>query len=297
MQRDLVEEYLKFLQVEKGLSQNSLENYRRDLAKLSEWAQKQQLKIESLTQKDLREFLIDVNRLSPSSINRLISSLRGFYKFLIIDGFVDKNPAENLMFQKKLQKLPEYLSVEDIERLFSVPDVSEWIGLRNRTILELLYACGLRVSELVNLEFSDVDLDTRVLTCYGKGSKVRKIPIGKSAVEWLKKYLPIRREQEIKTNKIFVSASGKPLTRQEVFFFIKEYGKKIGIPNISPHTLRHCFATHLVQNDADLLSVQRMLGHENVSTTQIYTHLRKSDLQRSYEKAHPRANFYLKSSE
>ncbi|GIU82203.1 MAG: site-specific tyrosine recombinase XerD [Acidobacteria bacterium] len=289
MRRDLISEYLKFLQVEKGLSSNSLESYRRDLMKLSEWADKQKLKLESLTQRDLREFLIDSHKLSPSSINRLISSVRGFYKFLMIDGFIDKNPAENLMFQKKLQKLPEYLSVEDIERLFSVPDTSQETGLRNRAILELLYACGLRVSELVNLEFSDVDLDARVLTCYGKGSKVRKIPIGRSAAEWLKKYLAVRRQKETKTEKIFVSPAGKPLTRQDVFLFVKECGKKIGIPDISPHTLRHCFATHLVQNDADLLSVQRMLGHADVATTQIYTHLRKSDLQKSYEKAHPRA--------
>ncbi len=289
MQRNLIEEYIKFLQVEKGLSQNSLESYKRDLMKLSEWAEKQNLKIESLAQKDLREFLIDVHKLSPSSVNRLISSIRGFYKFLVIDGFIDKNPAENLMFQKKLQKLPEYLSVEDIERLFSIPDVSQEIGLRNRAILELLYACGLRVSELLDLEFKDIDFNSRILTCYGKGSKVRKIPIGKSAAEWLKKYLALRKKKETKTEKIFVSSQGKPLTRQEVFLFVKEYGRKIGIPDISPHTLRHCFATHLVQNDADLFSVQRMLGHANVSTTQIYTHLRKSDLQKSYEKAHPRA--------
>jgi len=289
MQRNLIEEYIKFLQVEKGLSQNSLESYKRDLMKLSEWAEKQNLKIESLAQKDLREFLIDVHKLSPSSVNRLISSIRGFYKFLVIDGFIDKNPAENLMFQKKLQKLPEYLSVEDIERLFSIPDVSQEIGLRNRAILELLYACGLRVSELLDLEFKDIDFNSRILTCYGKGSKVRKIPIGKSAAEWLKKYLALRKKKETKTKKIFVSSQGKPLTRQDVFLFVKEYGRKIGIPDISPHTLRHCFATHLVQNDADLFSVQRMLGHANVSTTQIYTHLRKSDLQKSYEKAHPRA--------
>jgi integrase/recombinase XerD len=289
MQRNLVEEYIKFLQVEKGLLQNSLESYKRDLTKLSEWAEKRSLKIESLTQKDLREFLIDIHKLSPSSVNRLISSIRGFYKFLVIDGFIDKNPAENLMFQKKLQKLPEYLSVEDIERLFSIPDVSQEIGLRNRAILELLYACGLRVSELLDLEFKDIDFNSRILTCYGKGSKVRKVPIGKSAVEWLKKYLALRKRKETKTEKIFVSSNGKPLTRQDIFLFVKEYGRKIGIPDISPHTLRHCFATHLVQNDADLFSVQRMLGHANVSTTQIYTHLRKSDLQKSYEKAHPRA--------
>lgn len=269
--------------------QNSLESYKRDLTKLSEWAEKRSLKIESLTQKDLREFLIDIHKLSPSSVNRLISSIRGFYKFLVIDGFIDKNPAENLMFQKKLQKLPEYLSVEDIERLFSIPDVSQEIGLRNRAILELLYACGLRVSELLDLEFKDIDFNSRILTCYGKGSKVRKVPIGKSAVEWLKKYLALRKRKETKTEKIFVSSNGKPLTRQDIFLFVKEYGRKIGIPDISPHTLRHCFATHLVQNDADLFSVQRMLGHANVSTTQIYTHLRKSDLQKSYEKAHPRA--------
>ncbi len=289
MSRDLITEYLMYLRAEKGLSKNSVESYEFDLIKLQAWAEKNGLKLEQLTYKDLREFLIDSNFLSTSSINRLVSAVRGFYGFLEIDGLIEKNPAENLQFQRNFEKLPNFLTVEQVEKLFSAPDVSREVGLRDRAILELMYACGLRVSELVSLKIKDVDLKTCILTCYGKGSKMRQVPVGSEAIEWLQKYMKIRAQKKTKITNLFVSVLGKPLTRQEVFLLVKKYAKKAGIENLSPHVLRHTFATHLVQNGADIRSVQKMLGHADISTTQIYTHLKKNDLRRTYEKFHPRA--------
>jgi integrase/recombinase XerD len=175
--------------------------------------------------------------------------------------------------------------------LLSAPDVSQETGLRDRAILELMYACGLRVSEACDLKISDVELDSGILTCKGKGNKTRKIPIGASAVEWLKSYLVLRRRKEnFETNNLFVSGTGKPINRQTIFNFIKEYAEKAGLKDVSPHTLRHSFATHLIQNRADIRSVQQMLGHTDISTTQIYTHITDSHLRETYEKFHPRAS-------
>jgi len=289
MPRDLIAEYLTYLQVEKGLSKNSIESYMRDLSKLRNWTEKHCIDLKTITQRDLREFLIDVNKLAPTSVNRLISAIRGFYRFLEIDGLINKNPAENLQFQFKLEKLPQFLTLEQIEAVFSIPDTAQEIGLRNRTILELMYACGLRVSEIVNLTLENADLELRILTCVGKGSKMRKIPIGSQASEWLKKYLSIRLRKETKVKNLFVSSLGRPLTRYEVYMFVREYGEKAGIEGLYPHILRHSFATHLIQNGADIRLVQKMLGHSDISTTQIYTHLKKDDLQRTYQKFHPRA--------
>jgi len=170
------------------------------------------------------------------------------------------------------------------------PDVSTETGLRDRAILELMYSSGLRVSEAVNLQIRDLDLDTGVLTCIGKGSKTRRVPIGTSAVEWLKSYLVLRRVQEnIDVGNLFVSPLGKPLTRQLIHSSIKSYGDACGLEGVSPHTLRHSFATHLVQNRADIRSVQQMLGHADISTTQIYTHITDAHLKKAYEDFHPRS--------
>jgi len=290
--RDFLREYLSYLQVEKGLAKNSVESYARDLAKLTNWANKNNFNLLELTRRDLREWLIDLagKNLSENSKRRIISALRGFYKFLQFDGHIKKNPAEDLIAPQKSSYLPKFLNQTDIENLLATPDVSTEIGLRDRAILELMYACGLRVSEAANLILSDIDVDQGILTCTGKGNKTRRVPVGKSAVEWLKNYLVVRREKEnIETNSIFVSFTGKPINRQTIFKFIKEYAEKIGLPDVSPHTLRHSFATHLVQNSADIRSVQQMLGHADISTTQIYTHMTDAHLRKSYEKFHPRA--------
>ena len=300
--RDYVREYLLYLQVEKGLAKNSLCSYERDLQKLKNWAEKNGFDLLRLTRKDLREWLIDLasEKLSENSKRRMVSALRGFYKFLMFDGHISKNPAEDLDAPQKGFYLPKFLNQTEVENLLLVPDVSQETGLRDRAILELMYACGLRVSEAVDLKIADVELDAGILTCKGKGGKTRKIPIGTSAVEWLKSYLVLRRKKEnFEIQNLFVTPSGRPLTRQAIFNFIKEYAEKIGLEGVSPHTLRHSFATHLIQNAADVRSVQQMLGHADISTTQIYTHITDSHLRKSYEKFHPRAkgNFSIKENE
>ena len=290
--RDFVREYLSYLQVEKGLAKNSLESYGRDLAKLQNWVDKNNFDLLHLTRKDLREWLIDLagENLSENSKRRIVSALRGFYKFLMFDGHIKKNPAEDLDAPQKGFYLPKFLNRAEIENLLLVPDVSGEIGLRDRAILELMYACGLRVSEAVDLKIADIELDAGILTCTGKGNKMRKVPIGTSAVEWLKSYLVLRRRKEnVETQNLFVTTLGKPINRQKIFLFIKEYAEKIGLKDVSPHTLRHSFATHLVQNSADIRSVQQMLGHADISTTQIYTHITDAHLRKTYEKFHPRA--------
>lgn len=290
--RDLVREYLTYLRVERGLAKNSIENYGRDLARLTSWAENKNLEIKELTRQDLRGFIAELSRegLSPTSISRAASAVRGFYKFLLIDGHIKKHPAEDLDTPQKGFYLPKFLNQTEIEQLLAVPDVSQETGLRDRAILELMYACGLRVSEAVDLRVSDIEIETGILTCKGKGGKTRKIPVGTSAVEWVKSYLVLRRRKEnIEINNLFVSHSGQPITRYTIFNFIKEYAEKAGLKDVSPHTLRHSFATHLIQNRADVRSVQQMLGHADISTTQIYTHITDSHLRKTYEKFHPRA--------
>jgi integrase/recombinase XerD len=290
--RDLIREYLSYLRVEKGLAKNSLEAYERDLAKLRAWVNKNAFELLHLTRQDLREWLIDLGRteLSENSKRRLISVMRGFYKFLMIDGHIKNNPAEDLDSPQKGFYLPKFLNQSEIESLLTTPDVSIETGLRDRAILELMYACGLRVSEAVNIKMRDLDLEAGILTTTGKGSKTRRIPVGTSAVEWVKSYLALRRKKEnIEIDNLFVSPLGRPLNRQVIYLFIKGYAEKAGLGEVSPHTLRHSFATHLIQNRADIRSVQQMLGHADISTTQIYTHMTDAHLKKSYEKFHPRA--------
>ncbi len=290
--RDFVREYVSFAKVEKGLSVNSLQAYQRDLAKLRAWGEKNGLDVVEMTRQDLREWMIDLGRtdLSVNSKRRLISVLRGFYKFLMIDGHIKTNPAELLDIPQKGSYLPRFLNQADIDALFLVPDTSTEIGLRDRAIMELMYSSGLRVSEAVSISVRDVDLDAGILTCTGKGSKTRRVPVGSSAVEWLKSYLALRRKKEnIEVQNLFVTPAASPLNRQTIFLFIKGYAKQCGLDGVSPHTLRHSFATHLVQNNADIRSVQQMLGHADISTTQIYTHITSAHLKKNYDRFHPRS--------
>ena len=292
MSRDLVREYLSYLRVEKGLAKNSLDAYENDLSKLKAWTEKNGFSIQALTRQDLREWLIDLNRakLSDSSRRRVVSALRGFYKFLVIDGHIKINPAEDLDVPLKGKYLPRFLTQAEIEQLFAVPDTSTETGLRDRAMLELMYACGLRASEVAGLKFGDVDLEAGILTTIGKGSKTRRIPVGTSAVEWLKSYLGLRRRQEnIEIPNIFVTSATTSITREVVYKVIKSHAAAAGLEDVSPHTLRHSFATHLVQNRADIRSVQQMLGHADISTTQIYTHMTDAHLRDSYNRFHPRA--------
>jgi integrase/recombinase XerD len=299
MPRDLVREYISYLRVEKGLAKNSLEAYERDLGRLQAWAVKNGFELINLTRSDLREWLMDLGatKLSENSKRRLVSAMRGFYKFLMIDGHLKKSPAENLEAPQKGVYLPKFLNRAEIEMLLAAPDVSGETGLRDKAILELMYACGLRVSEVVDLQLSNIDIDSGILTCKGKGSKTRRVPIGSSAVEWLKSYLVLRRRKEnIEVQNLFVNTRGMPINRHIIYLFIKEYAEKCGLEGVSPHTLRHSFATHLVQNRADIRSVQQMLGHADISTTQIYTHMTDAHLRKAYETFHPRAHSDKESS-
>ena len=280
------------MRVEKGLAKNSLEAYERDLRKLAEWTEKNGFDLLTLTRQDLREWLIDLSRqnISENSKRRLISAVRGFYKFLLTDGHLQKSPAEELDTPQKSFYLPKFLNQAEIDTLLAAPDVSTETGLRDRAILELMYACGLRVSELVNLQMRDAEIDLGILTTTGKGSKTRRVPIGSSAAEWLKSYLALRRKHEnIEITNLFVTPLGRPLNRQIVYLMIREHAEKCGFEGVSPHTLRHSFATHLVQNRADIRSVQQMLGHADISTTQIYTHITDAHLKKAYENFHPRS--------
>ena len=290
--RDLIQEYLSYLKVEKGLAANSLASYGRDLARLRAWAEKNGFELLTLTRQGLREWLIDLGhgKLSENSKRRMISAMRGFYKFLLIDGHLTKNPADNLDSPQKGFYLPKFLNQAEIEMLLAQPDVSTETGLRDRAILELMYASGLRVSEAAGLRLSEIELDSGILTTTGKGSKTRRVPVGSSAVEWLKSYLVLRRRKsEIDVPNLFVTPLGRPLNRQIIYKFIREYAEKCGLEGVSPHTLRHSFATHLIQNRADIRSVQQMLGHADISTTQIYTHITDAHLRRSYDQFHPRS--------
>lgn len=290
--RDLIREYLSYCRVEKGLSANSIDSYRNDLEKLRIWAEKNDLELLSLKRQDLREWLIDLGgqKLAENSKRRLISAVRGFYKFLMFDGHVTANPAEDLVSPQKGVYLPRFLNQTEVEQLLAIPDTSTETGLRDRALLELMYACGLRVSEAANVKIHDIDLDAGILTTTGKGSKTRRVPVGASAVEWVKSYLAIRRKKEnIEIDRLFVTPTGLPINRQVIHALIAEYAEKCGLEGVSPHTLRHSFATHLVQNNADIRSVQQMLGHADISTTQIYTHITSTQLKRNYERFHPRA--------
>lgn len=290
--RDFLREYFIYCRVEKGLAPNSIESYSNDLEKLSAWASKNELELLNLTRQDLREWLIDLGgeKLSENSKRRMISAVRGFYKFLMFDGHVAANPAEDLVAPQKGFYLPRFLNQTEIETLLSTPDVSTETGLRDRAILELMYSSGLRVSEAASLKINDIDLDAGIVTTTGKGSKTRRIPVGSSAIEWLKSYLSLRRKHEnIEIDNLFVTPAGKPVTRQVIHSSITIYAEKCGFEGVSPHTLRHSFATHLVQNNADIRSVQQMLGHADISTTQIYTHITSQQLKKNYQRFHPRS--------
>lgn len=290
--RDLIREYLNYCRVEKGLAANSIDSYGTDLERLRNWAERNDLDLMTLTRQDLREWLIDLGteHLSENSRRRLVSAVRGFYKFLMFDGHVIKDPAEDLATSQKGVYLPRFLNSTEIETLLAAPDTSTENGLRDRAILELMYASGLRVSEAADLKVNDIDMHLGIVTTTGKGSKTRRVPVGSSAIEWLRSYLALRRKKEnIETDNMFVAPAGSPINRQTIYAAIKGYAEKCGLEGVSPHTLRHSFATHLVQNSADIRSVQQMLGHADISTTQIYTHITDTQMKKNYERFHPRA--------
>jgi integrase/recombinase XerD len=239
----------------------------------------------------MRHWIAGLSRegLSPSSVARAVSAARGFFRFLMLDGHIKIHPTEDLDTPQRFAYLPQFLTEDGIDQLFAAPDISTEEGIRDRALLEVMYGAGLRVSELVSLKHADVDIHTGLIVCHGKGSKERRVPIGKSAIHWLQQYNGVKATYGKATSAYLFVNRGRPLTRQFAWAMIKRYAAQAGVKDISPHTLRHSFATHLLQNGADSRSVQALLGHSDISTTQIYTHITDRHLRSSYDKHHPRA--------
>jgi len=290
-ERDFTKEFITFIQVEKGLSRLTLESYARDLARLKAFAIKNDKTVSELTRADLRKWIASLSRdgLAPTSVGRAVSAARGFYKFLLLDGHIKNHPAEDLDTPQKFSYLPKFLTEDEINRLFSAPNIATEEGIRDRTILEVMYATGLRVSEMVGLKQTDVDLMTGLIICHGKGSKERRVPLGKSAIHWLQQYAAVKAGYGKQSSPYVFLDRGKPFTRYFAWSMIKTRAEQVGIKNVSPHTLRHSFATHLLQHGADSRSVQALLGHSDISTTQIYTHITDGHLRSAYNRHHPRA--------
>jgi len=286
-----------YLKLEKGLSENSIEAYSRDIGKLQQFAYTRPngLKPDAFTLNDLRQFINWINELGmiPASQARILSGIKSFYKYLLAEDIIKNNPAELLESPKKQRKLPDTLSYQDINKLIEAIDLSKPDGTRNKAIIEVLYSCGLRVSELTDLKLSNLYLEIEFVKVIGKGNKERLVPIGGEAIKALKLWIehdrihiPIKKGEE---DMVFLNRRGSRLSRVYIFMLIKQLAETAVIKkSISPHTLRHSFATHLVEGGADLRAVQEMLGHESITTTEIYTHLDREYLKETIVSYHPR---------
>lgn len=283
--------FLSYLNIEKGLSRNTITNYANDLARLTHFAYQAHKPIEQLQARELRQFIAQLHRerLSPATIRRVTSTIRGFYAFLVLDDYIDIPPTDDLNTPPPVSYLPTFLTETQIHALFAIPDVTSTEGSRDHAILELMYAAGLRVTEVLSLLHKHIDLRNGLLTCVGKGNKERTIPFGRSAAFAIEHYVAAKPFPLKTPNSHLFLSNQKPLTRQFLWTLISRYGAAAGIKPISPHTLRHTFATHLLQHGAELNHVQALLGHADISTTAIYTHISEKYLRRSYSKHHPRA--------
>ncbi|MAR92099.1 MAG: site-specific tyrosine recombinase XerD [Pseudomonadales bacterium] len=291
----VISEYLDACWLERGLSDNTLESYRRDLQAYSQWlAQDRSLRLETAAAADLNAYLAERYRrqFSARSTARFLSAARGFYQYCVRQGLVTEDPSLRIDLPKLGKPLPKSLSEADVEALLAVPDTTDALGLRDKAMLELLYACGIRVSELVGLTTHDLNLRQGVVRLMGKGSKERLVPMGEEAMAWLVQYLRQGRGallRQADAAVLFPSRRGSRMTRQTFWHRVKHYVARAGIrAEVSPHTLRHAFATHLLNNGADLRVVQLLLGHSDLSTTQIYTHVARHRLQALHREHHPR---------
>ena len=288
-----IDGYLAYLRDVRRMSPNTVESYARDLAALAAFAEKRQLDPAALDRRDLEAFVrgLMASGLSPRSTARAVACVRGFYKFLAVEQRRESSPADDLRAPRAWAALPKFLDLDEVDRLLAVPDVTTPRGLRDKALISVLYATGLRVSELISLKATNLHLREGYLTCIGKGDKERIVPIGQEAADWVQKYLAEARPKLIPKSSpwLFVNARGGPLSRVGFWKLLKEYGLKAGITrNISPHVLRHSFATHLLDRGADLRAIQMMLGHADLSTTQIYTHVLEARLRSVYDRFHPR---------
>lgn len=291
---DLLTDFLDYLWLEEGLSENTLESYRTDLMQFSQWLTDENETLISANETHIQRYLAFKfkKKYASTSVHRLISCLRRFYHFLILQQHVSEDPTVRIKSPKLPKQLPKSLSENDVKQLLAAPDITTALGVRDRSMLELLYACGLRVSELVSLAVHEINLQDGVIRITGKGNKTRLVPMGQHATDWLDQYLNESRSQLLKqhlSDDLFVTKRGSGMTRQAFWYAIQRYATQAGIKqHLSPHVLRHAFATHLLNHGADLRVVQLLLGHSDISTTQIYTHVAKERLKQLHEQHHPR---------
>ena len=295
--RKWLERYLRYLALEKNLSNNTQFAYQRDLSRYLDFLQQHAItRVETITPSLIQQYneMLSQLGLAASSLSRNFSALRGFHKFLVLEGITEWNPTELLETPRLQRKLPEVLSLEEMETLLQQPDTDRPTGIRDRTILEVFYGAGLRVSELIRLSIEDVFFEEAIVRVSGKGSKERYVPLGSQARHWLKIYLarvrPLLSRGLSSRSQIFLNRFGKPFSRMGIWKLIQKYVAMAGINKpVYPHIFRHSFATHLLENGADLRAVQEMLGHADISTTQIYTHVTSGYLKEVYRQFHPRA--------
>lgn len=289
--------FLDYLNFEKGLSANTLAAYRRDLEKFFHYLDERGLgsKPDELEKQHIMDYMsrqLD-NGLNRATAARFLSALKTYYKFLSLEGMARKNPTVDLETPKIKRRLPHVLTIEEVDLLMSQPQVTRPLGMRDRAMLELMYGTGVRVSELLALQIEDLNTLAGFLRCMGKGRKERIVPVNQTSIDWTQRYLAQARNQLVRNHlerTLFVNAHGRPLSRQGFFKILAAYAGQAGIKKeVTPHTMRHSFATHLLENGADLRAVQEMLGHADISTTQIYTHLTKSRLREVFQRYHPRA--------
>jgi len=292
----LLDEYLDHLRVEKRLAANTLEAYGRDLVDFVAWAETRKNRTATgLTEDDLRLYFTRLKRkgISARSVARKMSSVRGLYRFWFREGAIGSDPSQRLEAPKTARGLPRDLTLDEVERLLEQPDPDRPLGMRDQALLEVLYATGVRVSELLGLRLQDLNLEVGFVVAYGKGKKERLVPLGDAALERLNRYLVSARPTFCKGGKVpyvFLNRSGKPLSRQGFWKRLHRYALQAGVTSpVTPHVLRHSFATHLLERGADLRSLQLLLGHASISTTQIYTHLNRERLKQIYQQYHPRA--------
>jgi len=287
--KEYLNNFLSYISVEKGLAKNTAISYKRDLQSCFAYFKNHSIQILDATEEQITDYLWERKLLkkATATIFREQEAIKGFYKFLFTEGQIKLNPAVQLKSPKLEKYLPATLSIEEVDKLLSAPNLTKLSGIRDKAILETLYAAGMRVSELTELKIPDVNLDVGFIKCFGKGSKERIVPIGSKAIEALKHFLTIRKKTG--NDFLFINPSGKKISRVSVWHILKKYAKTAGITKkISPHTLRHSFATHILERGADLRTIQEMLGHSSISTTQIYTHIDKTFLKQQHKKFHPR---------
>jgi len=292
MNTELIDQFIDFYWLSTGASKNTLAAYRSDLKIFNKWlAEKSFISVNS---KHIQDYFSDrqKNNIGSSTQARILTCLHSFYQYLLANQLIKKDPTEQLSQPKLEKKLPVFLNIQEVEKLLEAPSNSSLIGQRDRAMLELLYSCGLRVSELINLSYHNINLKEEFIRIHGKGNKERVLPMGEMAIDYLLKYETNARPMLLKngqSDSYFLSNRGSAMTRQNFFYIIKAYANQVGIDKpLSPHSLRHAFATHLVQKGADLRSVQLMLGHSDISSTQLYTHIQNAQLKAQHAKHHPR---------